>query len=39
MRSEAKHSAELGTQALLGMSLKVLNKEGDFYQIQTPDNY
>ncbi|WP_445747925.1 C40 family peptidase [Polaribacter sp.] len=39
IRSEAKHSAELGTQALLGMSLKVLNKEGDFYQIQTPDNY
>ena len=39
IRSEAKHSAELGTQALLGMTLKVLDKEGDFYQIQTPDNY
>ena len=39
IRSEAKHAAELGTQALLGMSLKVLDKEGDFYQIQTPDNY
>lgn len=39
IRSEAKHSAELGTQALLGMPLKVLDREGDFYQIQTPDKY
>ena len=39
IRSEASHSAELGTQGLLGMSLKVLDKNGDFYRIQTPDNY
>jgi len=39
IRSAPKHSAELGTQGLLGMSLKVLDKEGDFYRIQTPDNY
>ncbi len=39
IRSEAKHSAELGTQALLGIPLKVLDKDGDFFQIQTPDNY
>ncbi|WP_159950618.1 C40 family peptidase [Polaribacter septentrionalilitoris] len=39
IRSEPKHSAELGTQGLLGMSLKVLDKKGDFYRIQTPDNY
>ncbi|MDP5107042.1 MAG: C40 family peptidase [Polaribacter sp.] len=39
IRSEAKHSAELGTQGLLGMSLKVLDKKGDFYRVQTPDNY
>lgn len=39
IRSKPKHSAELGTQGLLGMSLKVLDKEGDFYRIQTPDNY
>ena len=39
IRSEATHSAELGTQGLLGMSLKVLDKNGDFYQVQTPDNY
>jgi hypothetical protein len=39
IRSEPKHSAELGTQGLLGMSLKVLDKKGDFYRIQTPDHY
>ena len=39
IRSEPKHSAELGTQGLLGMSLKVLDKNGDFYRIQTPDRY
>lgn len=39
IRSKPKHSAELGTQGLLGMSLKILDKKGDFYRIQTPDNY
>ncbi|AQS93678.1 glycoside hydrolase [Polaribacter sp. BM10] len=39
IRSAPKHSAELGTQGLLGMSLKILDKVGDFYRIQTPDNY
>jgi hypothetical protein len=39
IRSAPKHSAELGTQGLLGMSLKVLDKKGDFYKIQTPDSY
>jgi hypothetical protein len=39
IRSKPKHSAELGTQGLLGMSLKILDKKGDFYRIQTPDKY
>ncbi|MFT7441770.1 MAG: hypothetical protein ACI9Q3_000130 [Maribacter sp.] len=39
IRSEPKHSAELGTQGLLGMSLKVFDQKGDFYRIQTPDMY
>ena len=39
IRSKPKHSAELGTQGLLGMDLKVLDKKGDFYRVQTPDNY
>ncbi|WP_299061852.1 C40 family peptidase [uncultured Polaribacter sp.] len=39
IRSQPKHAAELGTQALLGMPLKVLDKKGDFYRVQTPDKY
>ena len=39
IRSEAKHSSELGTQGLLGMTVNVLDKKGDFYRIQTPDKY
>jgi gamma-D-glutamyl-L-lysine dipeptidyl-peptidase len=39
IRSAPKHSAELGTQGLLGMPLKVLDKKGDFYRVQTPDKY
>ena len=39
IRSKPKHSAELGTQGLLGMTLRVLDKKGDFYRVQTPDKY
>lgn len=39
IRSKPKHSAELGTQGLLGMQLKVLDKKGDWYRVQTPDKY
>ncbi len=39
LRSNPKHSAELGTQAILGTPLKVLKKEGEWFYIQTPDKY
>jgi len=39
IRSKPAHSAELGTQGLLGMELKVLDKKGSWYRVQTPDNY
>ncbi len=39
IRSKPSHSAELGTQGLLGIPLKLLDKKGDFYRVQTPDNY
>ncbi len=39
MRSNAKHSAELVTQATLGTPINVLKKEDGWYYIQTPDNY
>ena len=39
IRSQAKHSGELATQALLGTVLKVLKINGSFYLVQTPDGY
>lgn len=39
IRSQAKHSGELATQAILGTVLKVLKLDGDFYLVQTPDGY
>lgn len=39
IRSKPKHSGELATQAILGMPLKVLKIDGDFYLVQTPDAY
>lgn len=39
MRSEPRHSAELSTQTLLGMPLNVLQKEGSWYRVQSPDAY
>ncbi len=39
MRSEPKHPSQLVTQALMGMPLRVWNKAGDFYLVQSPDDY
>ncbi|WP_026953973.1 NlpC/P60 family protein [Algoriphagus vanfongensis] len=39
IRSNARHSAELATQALLGTPLKVLKKDDSWYLVQTPDGY
>ncbi len=39
IRSEARHSAELSTQATLGTPLNVYKKEEDWYLVQTPDGY
>jgi len=39
IRSQPSHSSELVTQATLGTPLKVYQKDGNWYQIQTPDKY
>jgi cell wall-associated NlpC family hydrolase len=39
IRSEARHSAELSTQATLGTPLNVYKKQDDWYLVQTPDGY
>ncbi|GAB2766509.1 C40 family peptidase [Rhabdobacter roseus] len=39
IRSQPRDAAELATQALLGMPLKVLDKDRGWYLVQTPDQY
>ncbi|GAB4155555.1 MAG: C40 family peptidase [Planctomycetota bacterium] len=39
LRTEPFHSAELGTQALLGMPLSILDRKGDWLYVQTPNRY
>lgn len=39
IRSKSEHPAELSTQALMGTPLKVYKEEGDWYLVQTPDDY
>ncbi len=39
IRSNPKHSAELATQALMGMPLKIYKKQDNWYYVQTPDHY
>lgn len=39
IRSQARHAAELATQATLGAPLRVLKREGSWFWVQTPDGY
>lgn len=39
LRDAPKHSAQLVTQATLGMPVRVFKKEGGWYYIQTPEGY
>lgn len=39
VRTTPEHSGELATQALLGMPLKVLDRSGEWFRVQTPDQY
>ncbi|MDX1753590.1 MAG: C40 family peptidase [Salinimicrobium sediminis] len=39
LRSNPTHSAELVTQATMGMPVKVYKKDGGWYYIQTPEGY
>ena len=39
LRSKPKHSAELASQLLMGMPIRVLKQEGDWYFVQAPDQY
>lgn len=39
LRTDGRHAAEMATQAIMGMPVKVLEQKGDWYRVQTPDNY
>lgn len=39
LRSKPEESAELASQALLGMPIKVFEKQKGWYRVQTPDDY
>lgn len=39
LRTATAHSAEMGTQALLGTPLRVLERQGDWLHVQTPNGY
>ncbi|WP_297449531.1 C40 family peptidase [uncultured Alistipes sp.] len=39
LRTAPAHAAEMGTQAVLGTPLRVLEREGSWFRVQTPDRY
>lgn len=39
IRSRPAHPSQMATQALLGMPLQVLKKEGGWYMVKTPEDY
>ena len=39
IRVNPSHGAEMATQAIMGQPLRVLEKDDDWYRVQTPDGY
>lgn len=39
LRTAGSHDAEMATQAIMGTPVKVLQQAGDWYRVQTPDDY
>lgn len=39
LRTGGRHAAEMATQAVLGTPLRVLEKGGEWWRVQTPDGY
>lgn len=38
-RTVGRHAAEMATQSIMGMPLRLLESDGDFWRVQTPDGY
>lgn len=39
MRTKPGHASELSSQALMGMPLRLIRNEGDWWKVETPDGY
>ncbi len=39
LRTAGRHAAEMATQAIMGTPLRVLEKGGEWWRVQTPDGY
>jgi hypothetical protein len=39
LRVDPGHEAEMATQAIMGMPIRVLEKDGSWWHVQTPDGY
>lgn len=38
-RENRGHAAEMGTQVLMGMPVRIIQTDGDWYQVESPDGY
>lgn len=39
LRTAGRHAAEMATQAVMGTPLRLLDKSGEWWRVQTPDGY
>lgn len=39
LRTGGAHAAEMATQAVMGTPVRILEKKGEWYRVQTPDGY
>lgn len=39
LRTKPDHAAEMATQAIMGQPVRVLDRDGSWYRVQTPDGY
>lgn len=38
-RTRGRHAAEMSTQSVMGTPLRILDRSGEFWRVQTPDGY
>ena len=38
-RTQGRHAAEMSTQSVMGTAMRILERSGEFWRVQTPDGY